>query len=320
MPLLLLPERRRLGGDPSSAPTLQRLLARGDSSTVPDGAAAQMHAAFDIVPRHLSPAALSREHDARDAALNAWLRADPGHVRADMGMGRLLACGDLGLTPDEVEALLKPLRPLFGDEGFPISAPHPGRWYLMLPREVQLPAFAAPDAVLGDDLYNHLPQGEPGRRWRRLLNEAQVILHNHPVNAARAAQGRVTVNTLWFWGGGTLPGSVRSAWTTLHSGDPVLRALAGLAAMSVADLDTGDGDRADAGVVEVGHIDAGTMLDLRDVRDRAALERRWLAPLFAQQRRGRLDTIELLFADGLRVRYAPAHRWRFWRRPPATPS
>ena len=302
MPLILLPERRRLRGDAAAAPTLLQLLARGDTGTSDAGTDAQLRAAFDILPRGFSHAALTREHDARDAALNHWLRADPGHVRADMGMGRLLASGELGLTPDDVEALLKPLRPLFGDEGFPISAPTPSRWYLMLPREARLPEFASPDAVLGDDLYHHLPQGEPGRRWRRLLNEAQVVLHNHPLNAARAARGQVTVNTLWFWGGGGLPDSVRASWTAAWSDDPSLRTLATMASVPTQSL------------ASAAHVTRGTLVDLRDMRELAVLERDWMAPLIARQRSASLGPIDLLFADGHRVTYATAHRWRFWRR------
>lgn len=300
--LLLLPERRRLRGDAAAAPQLHRLLARADTSQATPGDDALLHAAFDILPRTLAPAALSRAHDADDAPLHRWLRADPGHVRADMGVGRLLALGEVGLTPDEVEALLKPLRPLFGDEGFPISAPHPARWYLALPRDAQLPVFADPEQVLGDDLYTHLPQGDAGRRWRRLLNEAQVVLHNHPVNAERAAQGRVTINTLWFWGGGVLPDTVRSRFTEVASDDPVLRALAKQAGVALAN------ERAQAG------RGAASLVDLRDLRDLATLERDWIAPLLARQSRDALGTMQLAFADGLRVDYRAAHRWRFWRR------
>ena len=306
MPLLLLPERRRLRGDAAAAPLLLRALARADALQADAGEAALLHAAFDILPRGLSAAALSREHDARDAALNRWLRADPGHVRADMGVGRLLACGELGLTPDEAEALLRPLRPLFGDEGFPISAPHPARWYLMLPREVQLPAFADPDDVLGDDVFAHLPQGDAGRRWRRLLNEAQVILHNHPVNAARAQAGRVTVNTVWFWGGGGLPDSVRTGHGHVASVDPVLLGLAGLAKIPAGPLQA------------AAQIDAKAVLDLRELRDLASLEHEWIAPLLTRLRSGEFEALDLAFADGLRANYRARHRWRFWRKTAAS--
>lgn len=304
MPLLLLPERRRLGS--TAAPCLLRLLARADTTQAEPGDDALLQHAFDIVPRTVPAAALTRQHDCGDAAHNAWLRADPGHVRADMGMGRLLALGDMGLTPDEVEALLRPLRPLFGDEGFPISAPVPSRWYLMLPRDARLPAFAAPEAVLGDDLYTHLPQGDIGRRWRRLLNEAQVILHNHPVNAARAAQGRLAVNTLWFWGGGVLPSSVRTPWREVCSDDPLLRALAMQAGAAVHARASCDMD-----------VGADTLVDLRDARDAADVERDWLEPLLQRQRSSGLGSLRLAFLDGLRLHYLPNHRWRFWRRPAA---
>ena len=304
MPLLLLPERRRLRGDAATAPLLLQALARADVSQTDAGEGALLHLGFDILPRSLSIAALSRQFDAGDAALNRWLRADPGHVRADMGVGRLLACGELGLTAEEADALLRPLRPLFGDEGFPISAPHPARWYLMLPREVQLPAFADPADVLGDDLYAHLPQGDAGRRWRRLLNEAQVILHNHPVNAARVEAGRVSVNTLWFWGGGGLPDTVRTRHAAVVSDDPAVLALAALAQVPAARSRN------------AAQIEADALVDLRELRDLAGLEREWIAPLLGRLRRGESGTLDLAFADGLRVNYRARHRWRFWRRTP----
>ena len=175
----------------------------------------------------------------------------------------------------------------------------------MLPREVQLPAFADPEDVLGDDVFAHLPQGDAGRRWRRLLNEAQVILHNHPVNAARAQAGRVTVNTVWFWGGGGLPDSVRTAHGSVASADPVLLALAGLAKIPVGPLQT------------AAQVDAKAVIDLRELRDLATFEREWIAPLLARLRGGEFEVLDLAFADGLRVSCRAKHRWRFWRKTPA---
>ena len=79
---------------------------------------------------------------------------------------------------------------------------------LRLPIDVVLPDFDSPDEVLGDDLFSHLPEGEGGRRWRALMTEAQVLLHNHSWNQQRAAQGQQPINSLWFWGGGVMPVSV----------------------------------------------------------------------------------------------------------------
>jgi hypothetical protein len=189
-------------------PVLARILARGDGTPTDAGDEAQLQRVFDILPRGLPVAALTREHDCADAGHAMWLRADPAHVRVDLGAGRMLACGELGLAREEVEALLQPLKPVFGDAGCPISAGAPSRWYVTLPRDAKLPGFVAPHRVLGDDIFAHLPEGELGRRWRGLMNEAQVILHNHPLNAQRIAQGKLPVNSLWFWGAGILPDHV----------------------------------------------------------------------------------------------------------------
>lgn len=303
---LLLPARARLEGD---SPTLARVLARGDAASGAAGDEAQLLRAFDVLPRGLPVAALTRQYDRGDAAHQAWLRADPAHVRADLGAGRLLACGELGLADAEVEALLQPLRPLFGDDGCPISAGAPSRWYLALPRDARLPAFVPPSRVLGDDIYAHLPEGDLGRRWRRLLSEAQVTLHNHPLNAERARAGKPVVNSLWFWGGGVLPDHVRSIHSAVMSDDLLCAALARQA--------------------QVGHVELpvslplvpprGALVDLRRLRAARAIERDWVEPALARLR-GQ-DLLRLDFADGSRVDYRRGHRWRFWRRlpPPVAP-
>lgn len=299
---LWLPAWARLADQVSAGSVLHRIATRADFEPVAAGDQARIARCFDILPRGLPVAALTRELDAADAMHFTWLRADPGHLRPDMASVRMWACGDLGLTLDECEALLKPLKPLFGDEGFPISAPHPARWYLCLPPDAHLPDFAPPREVLGDDLLAHLPEGGHGQRWRRLLNEAQVILHNHPLNAQRAAAGKLPVNTLWFWGGGRLPDHVRSDVSQLRSGDVVLRALAARAAVPcVAD---------DA----VKTLPPGALLDLRSLQDVPLLQSHWLEPLLQRQRGGEFDRLVLDFGDGRLLRWRDAHRWRFWRR------
>lgn len=305
---LLMPPRARLAGELAAQPSLARWLGRGDSGQVETGDRAQLARHFQVLPRGLPVAALTRELDCGDAASQAWLRADPAFLRADMGAGRLMACGELGLAAQESDDLLRALKPLFGDEGFPISAGAASRWYLMLPRDARLPAFATPDDVLGDDIFAHLPQGDDGRRWRRLLSEAQVILHNHPVNASRAARGAPVVNSLWFWGEGALPDEVTAAGAArVVSDDALLAALAqraGLACEPTAKM------RAE-------WLDAGAIIDLRALRSIDEFDGRWAGPIGAAQAQRRFDTLWLDFADGAQSRWRAAHRWRFWRRPQA---
>lgn len=289
---LLLPERRRFAGQPLS-PAVARLLARADALPAAEaGERAQLLRWFELLPRGWPVAAITRQRDAGDAMLHSWLRADPAYVRPDMTGARVLAIGELGLSRDEAEALVQPLRPLFGDAGFPVSAPHPARWYLALPVEARLPAFAPPEAVLGDDLFLHLPDGPEGRRWRALLNEAQVMLHNHPVNAARVAAGKLPANSLCFWGAGRLPDHVRARLRDVGSDEATL---ASLAALSQAHPLSGE----------------GRLLDVRALRDWAAVESLLPNALAEAGERGVL----LDFADGAAWWLRPGQRWRFWRRP-----
>lgn len=306
---------------------LHRVLQRGDRQPVVAGEDAQIARVFEAVPRNISVAALTRQLDAGDAEGYTWLRADPASMRPDMASARLLSCGDeLRLSAQEADDLLRSLKPMFGDEGFPISAPVPSRWYLSLPWDAELPAFAAPERVYGDDLLAHLPDGAAGRRWRRLLNEAQIILHNHPVNAERIRAGRLPVNSLWFWGAGRLADHVQSALALAFTDEPFLAALCqragvirkprprelptGAGFTSVVDP-TGPSPNADKSA----HADVGpTLFDLRDVMGLEALDSRWLAPALDAVAQGHADALHLDFGDGLRVRWRPAHRWRVWRR------
>lgn len=299
----LLAARDRFGGQRLS-PDLARMLGRADASVADAGERAQLRRHFSLVPDHWPLAALTRRVDASDAEGARWLRADPAHIRPDINGARLMACGDaLQLDRGDADAFLPALKPLFGDTGFPIDAPIPGHWYLRLPREAKLPAFSEPADALGGDLFDHIPDGDAGRRWRSLLSEAQVILHQHPRNALRTAQGRLPVNSLWFWGGGVLPDAVASGHARLQSDDEIARAIAH-GACAVESLP----ER---------YLEAGDdlLVDLRHLRDVARLQREWWQPAAASIANGTLQGLRLDFGDGHVVDIARSQRWRFWRKP-----
>jgi hypothetical protein len=283
---LVLPQLARV----ERTPLLARWLARGDRLPVAKtGRDVALRECFEFTGTSVPIAALTRSRDADDAAGALWLRADPAYAIADAVTGRLMACGDLGLTPDQSEELARSLRPLFGDAGFPLEAAKPSRWYLRCPVEARLPQFAAPAAVLGDNLMLHLPTGENERQWRRLFSEAQVILHNHPVNAQRMQRGQVPANTLWFWGAGKLPDWVRAPYSRVASTDDAVVALARLAKIPVVEQRTAMAElAADESIL----IDAAAIPEVGG----ASFQR-----------------IDLLFEGGERFVFKRWHRWRFWR-------
>ncbi|HEY2624708.1 MAG TPA: phosphoglycerate mutase [Dyella sp.] len=252
-----------------------------------------------VVPGGLPAAALTRELMAGDAADANWLCADPAWVQPDLNGVRLLACGQMQLSMEEAQAFARPLKPVFGDAGMILEVSSPDHWHLRLPTDAPLPTFAAPEQALGEDLFEHLPQGADGRRWRVLINEVQVLLHQHPLNAERRARGMPPINSLWLWGGGRLPHVVRTKLTGVIGDDVLLGALAKRAGVAAIVRS--------ASTVEAAA--PGWMIDLQDLPVDDIATTWWPSVQALAQR----QPLQLSFASGERWLARPWHRMRFWR-------
>jgi hypothetical protein len=305
---LLLPDRDRLLANDRHG-LLGTWAGRGDRlADAATGRDAALRECFEFTGTEIPVAALTRSLDAADAGSALWLRADPSWVVTDAVTLRLLACGDMQLSTDDCMALARPLKPLFGDAGFLLEPVTPARWYLRCPTGAQLPAFSSPQAALGDDIARHLPEGDAGRRWRHLLNEAQVILHNHPLNAERVRRGVAPVNSLWIWGAGMLPDWVRTTYSYVVSGYEIVHALARLAEIPMG------ASLADA--LPTSAVGAPILIDL----ERPGLAGEWQEPVQRALNDRVITEVRLHFASGERYRYRHRHRWRFWRKIPAGPK
>ncbi|WP_045727708.1 phosphoglycerate mutase [Xanthomonas sp. GPE 39] len=297
---VLLPERSRLAGVVLVG-EMARAFGRADREQLQPGSEAQLRRHFALPMDSWPVAALTRQRDAGDAGDSLWLRADPAYVVPDMQGARLMAHGDmLPIDAVDLDALLPALQDLFAEGGLALDAPDPTRWYLRVPPGHTLPAFAAPAQVLGADLFDHLPQGEDARRWRALLTDAQVLLHQHPWNRERAARGQPAINSLWFWGGGALPATVATAHAQVRSRDSLLCALAQAAGI-------------DAEQAQASRVDA--LIDLRQLRAPEQFVGELMQPLLQALREGELQQLLLDFEDGTCLRITGAQRWRLWRRP-----
>jgi hypothetical protein len=170
--------------------------------------------------------------------------------------------------------------------------------------------MASPEEALGADLFDHLPKGPEGRRWRALLSEAQVALHQHPLNAERAAAGKPPVNSLWFWGGGVLPDHVTTSHASVRSNEITLRALA-----KTANADGGDLPPTGFKGAEPPSTPGSHLFDLRSLRDLRALDADWMQPALDAVKAGTLSSLVLDCEDGARFTFLRSQRWRFWRKP-----
>lgn len=281
-------------------------LARGDRlPEVADSRETVLRQLLRFPGTELPVAALRHHAHADDAAGSAWLCADPAWVRSEATGARLMAWPLDDVTADEAQALAASVCPLLGDAGMPLVVDTATEWCIRLADGARPPSLVAPASALGSALLDCLPPGDAGRTWRRLFSEVQIVLHAHPINAARIATGQHPVNALWFWGAGALPHAVATNLRLIASCDDVVRGLAKLAGVACV-------APTPAALQSFGTSSGDALLDLAE----AGAKTDGLASLAVLQdglRASRFAAIELTFASGERFRIRHMHRLRFWR-------
>ncbi|MFQ5483348.1 MAG: phosphoglycerate mutase [Nitrospinaceae bacterium] len=106
------------------------------------------------------------------------------------------------LSPQDAETLIGALQESVVSETVRF---HSGGGYqnLMVMRSGPLPGrLEPPQELVGEGIRKFIPQDRPYRELVHLMNEAQIILHNHPLNRRRLAENQDAVNSVWFWGNG----------------------------------------------------------------------------------------------------------------------
>jgi len=252
-----------------------------------------------------------------------WLCLDPVQLRVQE---RSLIVDDpqrLELSGEEAAALAVSLAPTLAALGqLAVISPH--AWNLRL--SAGAPAFQALPEAAGRSV-SALPLDPAYGPWRHAINEAQMILHTHPVNQARAAAGRPVVNSLWPWGGGRLPTRDNRADAGRHgalwSDDPIAQGIARLLEIESDMLPAGFGTSTARNPLAIHHAleqpaRSGDALAWREQLER--LEADWLVPALAALRSGRLDALRLLAPGDLAAAELNVSRhdlWKFWRKPRA---
>ena len=59
-----------------------------------------------------------------------------------------------------------------------------------------------PQELIGEGIRQFMPQGDEFKELIFIMNQAQIILHNHPYNRQLQKEGKDTVNSVWLWGNG----------------------------------------------------------------------------------------------------------------------
>jgi len=272
----------------------------------------------------LAPFALRA--DGVDPGPHWWIGADPVHLKVHGARLILADASRFSITQREADELVAALNAHFATRDITFLAPRPQRWYARTSESP--PARMSPTAeVAGMPVESFLPAGKAGARWRAIINEAQMLLHEHRCNAQREARGELAVNSVWPWGGGRAPARVPAApYGAVWADHPLA---AGLATASGAEVHAlpASGEALVAGVaaaardracLAVINVPPATAYgDIEAWREAAlALEQHWLAPLLRAVHAGALEAITLhaLGRDfAYRVAYARRDRLRFWR-------
>ena len=300
-------------------PALSWLLGRGRLSWLPPRAleGALCHA-FGIEVDQPPYAALRLLGEGGTPGSDVWLCADPVHL--SIGQRRMTLAADAPpASPEEIQQIVAALAPHFAEVG-EFRGGADGHCYLRL---AQMPdiATAPPSAAVGYD--SMLPQGTNAALWRRLGHEAQMLLHALPCNEQRNRTGRPPLNSLWFWGAGTLPAQLPVRYERICGDDAVLRGLARLTG-----IPREAASQADA-LLQHRRGHALLLLDPLQMPARAydamrwreallEVERIWLQPLLDALRAGRISSLHLSALgdeSSLHLELSRADLLRFWRRP-----
>ncbi len=302
-------------------PALERLLSRGSAAnSACENESAWICERFGVQKQNDWPVApVAFAGDGGVATAEYWLRADPVHLRVHNDGLILFAPETVEISEDESHDLTEALNRQFEAEGFVFYAPHPRRWYLKMPRAPKIRTVTLKQAI-GRDVNRLLPNGEERLRWHRIVNEAQMLLHAHPVNAAREDRGAAVVNSLWFWGGGTLP-VCSSAFDAIQSEDPLAVGLAGLAGILCSGVSVGDELATGSNtLVVLGDAERefmrGNVSGWRNALE--SMETRWFERILDCLRSGRIGKAAIAtVADGHSHEWSVTRgvHWQIWKRP-----
>ena len=191
-----------------------------------------------------------------------------------------------------------------GLEFFKLSA---SEWYMSGMSADSLDSYP-PSFLANRNVSTFLPSGDSMASWRRLMTELQMLLHNHPLNQQRVTTGLMPVNSLWFWGGGSLPAEhppcpdvtvfadhVQAADMARHCDVPC-RSLSSLIDLPINDML----ETAQTIILDTTLVKAWLDADENQLEQNLArINHEWLAPLIEQVRVGELDELHIRTEDGL---------------------
>jgi hypothetical protein len=238
-----------------------------------------------------------------------WGCARPVHLLTAIDHLQL-APGRLALDEDESARLVGDINRHLEGGGFRLhlSGATDG-WHLECAQPLECTGVE-PDDASGRNLRDLMPGGPDGARVRSLMNEIQMLLHDHPVNVARAQRRLPAVNSVWLWGIGSLGKVSPAGLPPLYTDDAWLTGLwrlHGASPGSPGEFAASGASDTDTLVAPAGAPDGDSATAL------AFAEATCFAPAKARLVQGATAMISMLLGERS-VEVSSRARYRFWRR------
>ena len=324
IPGLLNPVRDIAEEDEPEVPSLEKLLACGArEQLVPFGFSDALSMLFKLkrqAGRDFPIAAITHFVDDNQSTEGIWMRADPVHLMADHR--GLILMDESNLTLDQHDALVlaASVKDLLAGRGMQIEVPVINRWYVRLDTLPDVKTTPLHEAA-GRDIHSCMPTGAGQLAWAQLLNEIQMALHASAINTTREQRREKPVNSLWFWGSGSLPEPGECPWSSVYTDEEIARGFslrakvpcAGLPDSADDLLDTTSEDEDVLAVISFG-LRHSQYHDLQGWLDFVSyLEQFWFADMPTYLRDGELNELVIL-TEHQQFTIKRSSLRKFWRR------
>ena len=241
-------------------------------------------------------------------------RADPVYLRPDRNHLILFDAPQLALDEAAADALLADLNAGFEGEAVVfVRGASAERWYVQL-GDVAPPVTLSPRALRGMAIEPSLPDTQGGRRLNMIMTQAQMILHQSPINDRRERAGQPPVNSVWLWGAGPPPTVGTAAPRKLYARDATAAALARHFAIPCS----GDHGALAADLAETHGNDVGEIAVVHEFEAAPGAAAAFAETVFAPALRalGARQLAEIVVrTDEAEFRLQRWHAWRVWRSP-----
>lgn len=188
--------------------SLAQLLAKAKVTQVPMPLEALVCNQYGLASKPDYPiAAIAASADGVEVSDAYWLRTAPVHLVLQRDCFSLGEPVPLQVKLEHAQQMIASLNQHFSQDGLTFLIGGSGAWYLRTAQDPQIQT-TLPTVAMGKNIHQFMPQGAASAKWLSVLNEVQMLLHEHPANLTRESMGEVAVNSIWLSGGGVLPSAI----------------------------------------------------------------------------------------------------------------